>query len=230
MLTKVTVPANVFSSSSKRSLKLADLSERMIASTAVLPGEMPYFCWFNQTLLELFIYSNLSTSAAADNVTSYAVPYPTTAGSSGFSAAASTSMAVQTSSSVNINQLGSPTTTQPASQPSVDAYSIAWPTSYWPPAERLVRREDDDIDGTYPIYPRQVRLAEKRAPNGEDVTPYCIQMSVEADWSVYPVEGSYVEIKEVEPSMPGSSRRWNRPRQTTNDNLDSDCACQWYST
>lgn len=220
------VPAYAFSTHSKRSLKFSDLQERSIAPTPVSIGEMPYFCWFNQTLLELFIYSNRSTTAGAANSTAYAYPSSTTLSSSLFSDVASTSMALHASSSLNMNEVTSPTTTPPPSL----SYDGAWPTTseYWPPSERLVRRDDDD---DYPIYPKQIRLAEKRAPSGDDVKPYCIQMEVQDHWILCPIEGSYIEINEVEPNLQGSSRRWNRPRQANNNNnLDSDCACQWYST
>jgi hypothetical protein len=192
--------------------------------------DKPYFCWFNQTLLELFIYSNISTSASAANSIAYPYASSTTAGVNVFSDSSVTSMMAQ-SSTYNINQLASPTPTPPPPPPVAytDSSDGIWPitTDTWSPSERLARRDDDD---NYPIYGKQVRLAEKRAPsgNGDDVTPYCVQMEIRDDWSVCPIPGSYFQIQEKEPSASGVSRRWNRPRSM--NNLDSDCACQWYST
>lgn len=238
------VPASAFSSNSKRSITFADLQERTTSSVPVTPGDMPYFCWFNQTLLELFIYSNISTAAAAANSTAFVSPPSTTSSYSSFSGAMTTSMPAQTTSSMNANQLSSQTTQyEYGSSPSYAADTYSWPTSSsWvppsppppPPPGRLRGRGDGDNDGDhdFPIYPRKIRLAEKRAPSGNDVQPYCVQVEVQPDYSVCEVEGSLrVNITEVEPNYTGSSRRWNRPRKArSSNNLGSNCACQWYSS
>jgi hypothetical protein len=222
-------PSDLFLGS-KRSLNIADLEERSTDPTPVSKTDRPYFCWFNQTLLELFIYSNQSTTAGAANSTAYAYPSSTTSSSSPFSDSASTSMRAQ-SSSYDMDQLASPTPTPPPtpSDPYTDTSDGIWPVTseYWPPSIRLARRDADD---SYPIYDKQVRLAEKRAPKGDgiDIMPYCIQMGIRNDWSVYQIENTLIQIQEVEPVGSGASRRWNKPRSS--NNLDSDCACQWYST
>lgn len=218
------MPSHLLKPNTKRSIDLAELDERDVPTSPVSIYEQPYFCWFNQTLIELFIYSNLSTAASAVNSTSYAYPdYATQSGSS-FTAAASTSMPAQTTSAVNVNQV-TPSTNEPGAYPSPT--TMASPSWTWTPSRRLEARDDDD---SYPIYPKQIRLAEKRAPRGMDTAPYCVQMNIKPDWTVEPVEGApVIEIAEVEPTYtPGSGRkRWDR--RQSND-LNSDCACQWYST
>lgn len=226
-LTSSPVPSIVYGSS-KRDVNIEGWEESL-EHTPVLKTDKPYFCWFNQTLLELFIYSNLSTKAGAANSTAYAYPSSTTSSYSTFSDSVSTSMAAQ-SSSYNMNQLTPPAPTTPPAPP--DTYTESsdgtwsFTSAYWPPSERLARRDDDD----FPIYNKQVRLAEKRAPsgNGDDVTPYCVQVEIRDDWSICPIDGSEIQIQENEPAASGASRRRNRPRSM--NNLDSDCACQWYST
>jgi hypothetical protein len=225
-LTSVQVPSKMLHGSSKRSLDFEALQSRSYIPYPVSKTDQPYFCWFNQTLLELFIYSNRSTKAGASNSTAYAYTTSTTTRSTLFSDSASTTMASQ-SSTLYMNQVSYPTAAPPPPIPYTDTSDGAWPTSnFWPPSERYARRDDDDLK----IYPKQIRLAEKRAPSGDDVKPYCIQMGIREDWSVYPIEGTEIQIQEVEPVISEVSRRWNRPRQpSSSNNLDSDCACQWYS-
>jgi hypothetical protein len=216
-------------------MKLADFEKRSNDPVPVSVTDKPYFCWFNQTLLELFIYSNLSIAASADNSTSYVYTTSETASSSPFSAAVSTSMPVQTTSGMNINQVTPPITSTSPKPSNTDTSSSSWTTStsYWSPSKRLAPleyRDDDSNVNDSPIYPKQVRLAEKRAPMGDDIKPYCVQMGINPDWSIFEIPGTLVEIQEIEPTV-SSERRWNRPRDAKRSNtLDSDCACQWYST
>lgn len=228
VLTNVKVPSKLLHGSSKRSLDFEYLQSRSSIPYPVSKTDYPYFCWFNQTLLELFIYSNRSTKADASNSTAYAYTTSTTASPTSSSDTASTTMASQ-SSTLYMNQVSYPTAAPPPPIPYSDTSDGAWPTSnFWPPSERFARRDADD----FKIYPKQLRLAEKRAPSGIDIKPYCVQMGIrEEDWSVFPIPGTEIQIEEVEPVMSGVSRRSNRPRQpTSSNNLDSDCACQWYST
>src|ERR1700722_17982752 len=70
MLSKLTsflVPADALNdyTVSKRSLSVSDIAARGIPNEQVGKlGDQPWFCWFNQTILEFFIYPEYNTTSS----------------------------------------------------------------------------------------------------------------------------------------------------------------------
>ncbi|KAI8937066.1 hypothetical protein NX059_006284 [Plenodomus lindquistii] len=128
----------------------------------VRPGDSPWYCFWNETYIEGYIYSTDNSSAASYTALpsqSSPTPTPTSLNSAAFNAAAAAA-----------------TTTTSGSSLSLDPSTKATQT----PAVPAVRRGDSNSasDPAAPPrmapYPRIVKIEERRIPNSPQ--PYCQQM------------------------------------------------------
>ncbi|KAL5118058.1 hypothetical protein ACEQ8H_004045 [Pleosporales sp. CAS-2024a] len=194
----------------------------------VRPGDAPWFCYWNQTYIEGYIY-------AEDNSTAASGPFPTSppSGSSSFSYDPAGFPATPTAA------VGPSTTTVPASSnvPSVmtspnvrrDAQSNA--TASAAAAAAGISR--------MPPYPRIVKIEERRLPNSPQ--PYCQQMILLDDGKLAPATygnngypkkillqecaPSYDEYYAAQATTSSNSKRDGDIQRRT-DPSDS-CHCQW---
>ncbi|KKY28599.1 hypothetical protein UCRPC4_g00404 [Phaeomoniella chlamydospora] len=208
----IILPETAISPSSKRSLTEAMIYERQYwhRKQDVTEGDKPWFCFWNNTILEFFIYVDRNTSSSSSSTT-------TSANSGAAATTTSITASATAGSSKRSNHIG--------------------------------RRGDSTFD---PVYPRYVKIEEKRKPV-ENIVPYCVQVEVDGSGNPFtPLGAATITISEVEPTSTATSatttaasakfrklaRDANEPeprnvqplqaRQTSS--LDSYCSCEWLST
>jgi hypothetical protein len=193
---------------SKRSLSVSDIAARSIPNGQVGKlGDQPWFCWFNQTILEFFIYPE-------HNITS-----------------STTSTALFSPSSTSMPNSGVGPMSYPTSLNS-PSYTSAYSSSpSWPP-HREKRHYEYGYDGTFyrestsfANYPLWIKMEEKRKP-ANNIQPYCQQMRILDSGLIVPQEGvSIINISETEPSSSSTKKRGSMDGSTAA--LGSNCVCEW---
>jgi len=166
------------------------------------PGEKPWFCYWNGTLLEAFIYVNQTSSAGSQSSSSSATTTSTAAPPSNTPPAAGTySSSVPTS---NVQSPGS-------------AYSSQ---SQLPNSPNFL-----------PPYPRVIKLEERRIPRGaQSISPYCVQHVVQSDGSAIPSMNSTNQPVTIylNETMPTIFSRRDFFEQSLYARDDGDkCGCTW---
>jgi hypothetical protein len=170
-------------------------------------GDRPWFCWFNQTVLEFFIYVEQNTTSSV-----------------------STSAFSPSFMSMPRNGMGSSTLSAGFGPPSPSSgYPSSQPT--WPPpkskrAYNFRRDWENWRNPNYPTnYPLWVKLEEKRKPNN-NIQPYCQQMRILDTRMIVPQEGvSIINVSETEPSGSDNYKRGEMDGST--QSLGSNCVCEW---
>ncbi|KAI9688012.1 MAG: hypothetical protein M1820_010338 [Bogoriella megaspora] len=252
------------------------------------PGSKPWFCWWNQTSVELFIYDQRNVSATASSSLSsmitatsiQASPMPSSSATPGPTTDTypPTSMPDTTSiplSSTTISLAPSSTSSPSSSASDGDTYptpssdwlndgssnpsDVSWPgnnaavssagsqdygggygngNSYSDNGGdddsgnyRAVRRNwGGPSDSNANVYPRPVKIDERREPNG--VAPYCIQMQLLDD-------GSYGQAANSdggnEPNIIQLQESSDPKVKERRDMLErrgggSGCQCEWVSS
>jgi len=181
-----------------------------------MPGDRSWFCYWNGTLLEAFIYVNL-TSAAGTQASAVS---PTTSPTGTFQPGGS------------YNKAQSSTTTYGSSMPTTDVQSSSSSSSgaSLPPGPLA--------------YPKVLKLEERRIPMGaQSLPPYCVQHYIDANGIAQPflnATGGQITIylNETEPTsvsqIPGkrdsdASLR-ERDRELGERQSTGSCGCVWLWT
>jgi hypothetical protein len=193
---------------SKRSLSASDIAARSVPNGQVGKlGEQPWFCWFNQTVLEFFIYPEHRTTS------------PTT----------STALSSPSSTSMPNNGAGTVSYPTGLSRPS---YTSAYSSSpSWPAHQEKRHYEYGDHDAhsrestSSTNYPLWIKMEEKRKPEN-NIQPYCQQMRILDSGLIVPQEGvSIINVTETEPSSSSTQKRSSMDGSTAA--LGSNCVCEW---
>lgn len=173
-------------------------------------GDRLWFCYWNNTVLETFIYVNQTSQSGASAAASSVVMAPSTGSAQG-----SYWGAYPTQSWASHGAKPSKTSTAPSAASSSSG-------------------SKNIIPGMLPGYPKVVKVEERRIPASAHL-PYCVKMEIQPDGSALPWEdsnGSPVELhlNETEPSLPGSSaKRSLLGTEVTERQTIRMCQCQWFS-
>ncbi|CAE7213791.1 hypothetical protein CFE70_009691 [Pyrenophora teres f. teres 0-1] len=203
----------------------------------VKPGDYPWFCYWNSTYIEGYIYSEDNSTAASFTSfpTQWPTPTPSTADMSGTSAVTVAAATVSTSSSSQSSS------TQPAA---VAATASSAPLI---PAIPIAGRESSPEASSpprMPPYPRIVKVEERRLPNSPQ--PYCQQMLLLDNGEITPAPSpndspiriwlqesdpsyqQYFAAQSTEAPPSGSrSKRQTSPRIQRRSDPPDACHCQW---
>ncbi|KAF2084960.1 hypothetical protein K490DRAFT_68162 [Saccharata proteae CBS 121410] len=205
----------------------------------VQKGDTPWYCIWNSTFIEGFIYVNEDTSAAASDAASAAIASAT---SSGFTTSpspgqfSSSGPAPTASSTYN----GAAATTTWPQSTITTAPESSTTTSF--PVER--RQDYSELSSDVQWYPRVVKIEERRFA-GQGATPYCQKMQLLDNGHMVPISSNgqaiIVTLTEEDPnenslyatatlttgsdSSGGNSRR--RFVEKRDDDEDGSCHCQW---
>ncbi|KAJ6212416.1 hypothetical protein PSV09DRAFT_1180176 [Bipolaris maydis] len=190
----------------------------------VKPGDYPWYCYWNDTYIEGYIYVQDNSTAAS--FTSFPTEWPTP-----------TPSTLQT---VSIEALTVTATT--TDTVSVDVIETAKPTtSASAPASRR-DTSSDDPPSRMPPYPRTVKIEERRLANSPQ--PYCQQMVLLDNGQITTAPGpndspiriwlqeadpSYEEFLAAQPSNapPNKGKRQNPPEMQRRADPPDACHCQW---
>ena len=217
-----TVPDWALTISSKRSVSPRDIESRNSGNGGyAVAGDKPWFCWFNQTVFEFFIYVNdnttqTDTTPAMSTSWPVEIPYtsylPTSVVNAGLSL---TTLATVTDAPPWASSQPTPTSASKDKRQGLDK------REWWYDPR-------DDYDN----YANVVKMQEKRIPNVGQPTyiqPYCAQMQILDDGEIVPAEGNpTVPVAENEPSGNDPTKRASDDGSTAQ--LDSDCICEWLIT
>jgi len=165
------------------------------------PGERPWFCYWNGTLLETFIYVNQTNAAGSQQASSSAAAALTATSTASGSTQASTGTYSSSVPTSNVQSQGS-------------SYSGQSQIPYFPPS-----------------YPRVVKLEERRIPRGpQRISPYCVQQVVQPDGSTLPFLNSTgqpvtIHLNETQPTS--YSRRDFFLQSIYERDAGDKCGCTW---
>jgi len=226
------VPPNAMDESpSKRSIHESELFRRdgrhqgpgMRRQTAEV-GDRPWFCFWNQTVVEFFIY-------LTQNTTEFQNGWDTSSSSAVVNTQSLGAVAASTSTS---EALSSQTTAAPTSLPS--------PRSY----HGYNHKRGFGASNGYADFPRFIKLEEKRVPRNNP-QPYCQQMQILADGSIVPAGTANILIEENDNAPAAATSAAATSSATSNTQahrrswFDQDlarrqsddsttCCCEWLST
>jgi hypothetical protein len=203
-----------------------------------MPGDKPWFCWFNQTVLEFFIYVEKNVHSS-DATTTQDSSYP----SSTTSPSSSTIPPSSSRSSPSLTSLPPVSTASLVNAAAVHDSNHAsfFPSSFSHPSDHVSDykakpRQKRDYRGydhqrnDYNDYPLLIKIEEKRKAYG-NVQPYCQQMQILDNQDIV-VRGEVPQIPVPEdPGMDGVRKRsWEKRKleaRDTYDDLQRNCACLW---
>jgi hypothetical protein len=195
-----------------------------------MPAHKPWFCWFNQTVLEVFIYVGKPLDSATVTSTD-------TLASSATASSMLTSSLLQSSSPTPVTSSATipihVPTFIPAAASSFYAAAASASASYHPwfsaySDDSMVKRNwyDDIQRNEYADYPLLIKIEEKRKPSG-NIQPYCQQMQILENMKFVPKEAvDPIPVPEVASAEAPASRRF---RRRGSDDGGTTCACQWIS-
>lgn len=201
------------SSEGKRDASFNPSSKHFHRRGPAQPGDTPWFCYWNGTLLETFIFANQRSAAGAEQPSSTSRPMtsPTTESPS--------SIAIATALPTSLRR-----------QPTSEGHSSE-------PAN--VSEVPLFLSG----YPKIVKIEERRIPPGDvTVRPFCTSMTILSDGTPLPNLNSSgmpieVEINEADPSLSEMSEKrgpYAQPPGRTAPlvarDISGDCSCTWIAT
>ncbi len=194
------------------------------------PGEKPWVCYWENTLLETFIYATQNNSFERINTASSAIPSSTFITQTSSSTLSPTKAIdklenelkdklhdgrLDYGDGVSYTQVSSSSsTTTPTPTPTVNWFDQ-------PPPPTAYSQ----------VYPRVIKVMERRIPGFASVDPWCRQFEILPGGSVQPVldqNGNeiHVTIKETEGDL---EAEFTNTGSSTSENM-SDCGCLWWLT
>ena len=221
------------------------------ANTVAQPGQRPWVCFWNMTMLQGFVYVTVNASEEIDlslaSSAATATAAPTPVWPSSYSSNAPQPAATDAAYGMTASSPAVPTTT---SAPA-DKYAKRAP-GHWQPVTTATSSDSSPWPSGLPVpYPKAIKLEERRIP-GISQPPYCQQMQVLDDYGLGPLDVARVQLDEDEPSTQhrlvygkfetGHRRQRQRRRQRRRrwgsnggggnaDDGESDdddfCACVW---
>ena len=201
----------------------------------VEPGDSPWFCYWNQTFIEGYIYVGYNSSA---NYNTPPPPSPPTSCSPTTSSSSAPTSNPASNPPPSSQEESVTTTTLPPAIPS--GYQTNWLSHTAPPH---LRPRDPPPSGCPPppdyppppVYPRVVKIEERRLPNSPQ--PYCQEMTISPSGDIVPANNNkgspiIIYLQETDPTMQeflsasaggtGSKRRLLR-----RDDPPNACHCKW---
>jgi hypothetical protein len=187
----------------------------------VQPGDYPWFCYWNQTYIEGYIYAQNNSTAAS--LTSYPTMWPTN------SPSATTTLDSATFGAATV----APSATTPTPS-SASSGSLVVPSS-------VIRRDAaaDASPSRIPPYPRIVKIEERRIPGSPQ--PYCQRMVMLDNGMIAPAPNGNdpivtLGLQEMDPSfddylvassVSSKGRRDDSGGAERRGEPANSCHCQW---
>lgn len=197
------------------------------------PSQKPWFCFWNSTINEFFIYLNqhapgeLLSTSSHDRYQEYTSPPATTTFSLKTSAVAAQEITATTAPTATA-------TTFLAYNPTYTGMSS--PTTNYKDKKRSYETSAPNVSN----YPKLIKMVEKRQPASPVgvpyVQPYCQKMQVLDDWSIEPI--MTVPTIAIDEVLYTTSTSIVSPSQNSNSqsgvrdvvaDLESYCICEWTS-
>lgn len=231
MLTESVPENSIHPVNNKRSVDEVDIVRRAADydGRPLRPSDKPWFCFWNSTITEFFIYLEQPAPPVTRSTTSEVSSLITSSPTVGPS---------QSSPSSLVQQAPASTAASTQTATTFPAYNPVKPTPTWDH-----KRDYDVHSPSVSDYPRLIRMVEKRKQNNT-VHPYCQQMQVLDNYQIVPIAGAArVIINEISwtPSSATTSI-WDTNNKRDSDHLvtlhkrdnliselQSNCICDWRS-
>ena len=186
------------------------------------PGESPWFCYWNGTMIEMFLYLNQSSSEEAHG--------------SGHSSKAATMTATSSSTTATKTSTSVITGTSSAN----GSYASQQDDGPWGAAHEALS-----------AYPKVIKVQERRTIQPQTIFPYCVKKFIAADGSAQDMRNStgqvitifldeHVPPSEFDPMMKRSkiygdeesrlAERQAPKDQIVDNDSDQNCGCVWLAT
>lgn len=221
--------------------------------TMVKPSDQPWFCVWNNTFVEGFIYMQQNVAASLTSTANTSTATSTSSASKGTSAMGSTITpppATAVDATITATLTGATTTGTFTGRASdypdwSSSFVEAYPTwhkqehgdggHHYPP--RQVTHSPDDLYASLPLFPYIVKIEERRLPNN-NIPPYCekFQLLDDGTFSSLPDPNTHqpmiIKLDETDPGLSayqsagiaGNKRSPLDPR-----GIHGACHCQWMS-
>lgn len=203
------------------------------------PADQPWFCFWNSTINEFFIYLNQAAPNSSNTITSTSNNKVMTHTSSTMATTGVFSSWTSATAAAMIDD--STMATAPTSGPTVFAAYAPTPVAA-SPTINPDKRSYDTSAANVSNYPKLIKMLEKRKPINPAVSdyvqPYCQKMQVLWDWNIVPIASvPTIAIQEVQFTLPTSTStttsnhrlmRYRSVRDAVSD-LESYCICEWTS-
>lgn len=202
------------------------------------PSHKPWFCFWNSTINEFFIY--LNKHAPGSQFYSETHNYPQLS-SSQYTTPATTSFSYSSVTSAVAMQENSMTTSPTQAPTTFLAYNPTYPGMTSPTtAANKNKRSYETSAPNVSNYPKLIKMVEKRQPSAPSgvqyVQPYCQMMQVLDDWSIVPIGTvSTIPINEIQYqtstslAAPSGTSKVKRGQRDIVSDLESYCICEWTS-
>ncbi|KAK4975643.1 hypothetical protein LTR28_009045 [Elasticomyces elasticus] len=211
-------------------------------------AEKPWFCYWNGTFVEGFIYATENSTesvGASQTIATTTTTTTTGAGSSVPTVSVSPTAGTSTSNRVSSATITpAAATTTSASLPLTSSFTTTFsardngdphlhsaPSSWVNRRNTLEERDADDLPTSGGI-PYIVKIEERRVPNSV-VQPYCVQMQVLENGYAGVVSDQHgpiqFKLKESDPSFAAYEARESSKRRSKRDPAGG-CHCQWTGT
>jgi hypothetical protein len=235
ILPETALPSPTPSGSSEAKKRGKDVDKRGESYNGhLVPGDKPWYCWFNSTYLEGFIYVQQQSNSTSSDISSIVdeLNHMATSTSTPPPSAAATSMQPVDTGVSRIkarhqaNEAPSPHHRR-RQVPAEGKEAASGSYTYTPIA----------IPSAPPTYPMAVKLEERRIDDSA-IRPYCEQMQVLDDWSVNWIteEATGERITIALDEVPSAQKRAvyaeldNRLLPRDDDGTGNGCMCQWMSS
>lgn len=213
------------------------------------PGDRPWFCWFNSTFVEGFIYPRQpAISTTSSSKTLHATPTTSMTSETTSTGSNNGASATATSMGITVNPTETITTTLTMASTTctysgVGSSYMPWLRSNYPDylgptgGPNVDKRQEDNgyyEDVSMPLYPFQVKIEERRILGSPP--PYCVQYQVlnDGSWNWVPNSSGGQVIIQLDEQDPGYSAyesagiagsRRSKQKRT----IPGACHCQWFS-
>lgn len=206
------------------------------------PSQQPWFCFWNSTINEFFVYLNEAAPPEPSSTNSTQAKYAKHTTTSEVAPITTPYGYDSTTSGVALQELTMTTgTTSPSpTATTFQAYNpiyngaAANPT----PTSQFNKRSYESSASNISNYPKLIKMVEKRKPLDADevhVQPYCQKMQVLDDWEIVPIPTvDTICIEEIQYPTSASTRTSNMKAKRDDlrdvmSDLESYCICEWTS-
>lgn len=215
----------------------------MYDGTPLEPAQQPWFCFWNSTINEFFIYLNEDAPEEPSSTTATYAKYAKHTTISEYSPITTPFTDDSATSGLALQELTVTTGTSPPSPTATtfQAYNPTYPGRAANPTSTSgsKKRSYESSASNISNYPKLIKMVEKRKPldpNEIHVEPYCQKMQVLDNWEIVPIATvETICIEEIQyptSAFTGIDDKRKSKRDEFRDvvsDLESYCICEWTS-
>ena len=246
----VVVPEQTFQPTSNKEKRQFEVPQGWMQQKQVIqPGEKPWFCVFNNTFLEAFIYVQQPTTTSYSNTSTTHAPTSSASDAAVSAAAATSASSISGGESwANSEWRKTATISRTVTNPTTTATYVGAATAIhsWEDGHGFHYDDDNDDDNhskrkrwneqaysQLQTYPYLVKIEERRLPNNP-TQPYCQKYQILDDGTYNWVadetgDSIIVNLQEDDPDYSEYQSAGIAGSKDKRQNVPGGCHCQWMS-